>query len=153
MHGHTQVVAVPKPAAGAGFTVNVSGSTEWVPRSLVFTLTCSADVANRYVTVEYREGTGVTLCVNAAGLVFVANDVFRLAFSSRRGVGEWATGTDVLVPLEPLNLPDECSIVCNVANMAAADQLSGIVLAVEQRDLAEYVPGYGLAAVPAGAGR
>jgi hypothetical protein len=132
------VVAVPQPAVAAGVTIPVSGSSEWVPRSLVFTLACDANAGNRYVTVTYQIGAAAVLCVNAAALLLVANDTFRFAFSSRRAVAEWNTGTDILAPLEPMRLGDECSIVVGVSGAKAGDQLSGIVLAVEQYDLGRY---------------
>lgn len=145
-------IAVPQPAAQAGATIPVSGAAEWVPRSLVFTLTCDANAGNRYVTVAYQIGASAVLCVNAAAVLLVANDALRFAFSSRRASAEWNTGTDILAPLEPMRLTDECSIVIGVSGAKAGDQLSGIMLAVEHYDLSEYVDGRLEPAVPAGAG-
>jgi hypothetical protein len=138
MQPAAHVVAVPKPAAQTDVTIPVSGSSEWVPRSLVFTLTCDANAGNRYVTVTYQIGAAAVLCVNAAAVLLVANDVFRFAFSAHRAVAEWNTGTDILAPLEPMRLGDECSIVVGVSGAKAGDRLSGIVLAVEQYDLGQY---------------
>jgi hypothetical protein len=139
------VIAVGKPAAGGGFTVEVPGAVLWRPVALVFTQVNAAAVASRYTTVSYQQGSGVVLAVNAAPVLTTTGETWRFVGSAWRTVSEWNTGTDILFPLAPILLDDECSIVVAIASANAGDQLSGITLTVEQYDLNEYVPGYGLA--------
>lgn len=135
MRGRPHLVTVPSVTGTAGVAFDVPGPVEWLPRAIVFTYTASADVANRFVHVAYRDGLNNVYCVNAAGLVLVASDAFRFAGSSRRGNGEWAANTNVLFPLEPLRLPGEHNILITATGIVAADVISGVALLVEQFDL------------------
>lgn len=121
-----QVVAIDNPAAGVDVLQALDPRySQWL-LSLVFTLTTSAVAGNRYVTVEYLDGTNTAFCVNAAGVAVLAGSTQRFAGSSERGEGEWATGTDVLFPLMPLQLEGGHTLSINVANMDVADTLTGI---------------------------
>jgi hypothetical protein len=135
VRGSPRSIPTPSRTGTGGVAFDVPGSAEYLPRAVVFTYTASAAAANRFVNVQYRDGSGNVYCVNAAGLVLVANDALRFCGSSRRGAGEWAANTDVLFPLEPLLLPAEHSIVITATNIQAADVISGITLLVEQFDI------------------
>ncbi len=115
-----------RPSAGAGFSLLIDGAYIWRLVSAVFTLTTSATVANRYVTLEYQGDDGTAYCVNAAGVVVTASSTQRFAFGLGRGNSEWATGTDILAPLSPVFLHGSDTLAIVVGNIDTTDQLSGI---------------------------
>lgn len=151
MHGSVHLLTPPKPAAGGGFTVEVPGAVLWRPVSVVFTQVNAVAVASRYTTLSYVYAGTTTFCVNAAAVLTTSGETWRFCYSAHRTVAEWNTGTDILLPLEPALLTDECTLVVAIAAANAGDQLSSIAVAVEQFDRADYIPGLGLQphAVPA----
>lgn len=135
-----QVVLQGQPvAAGAPFVLVMDSTYAWRPLACIFTLQTSGAAANRYVTVEYQRVAGPTWCVNAAAVLSTAGEVDRYVGSATRGAAEWNTGTDVLFPLEPLWLAGGDQLAVEVANMDAADQLSGLVFVFDrvQPDIGE----------------
>jgi hypothetical protein len=129
-------IANPAAAADGVFTVDGRGLRRLV--SIVFTLTTSADVADRYVTVEYEGGDGLPFAVNAAGVLVTALSTQRFAGSISRGNSEWNTGTDVLFPLEDVFLYPSNVLRINVAAVQATDALSGIRGVLERFPLDWY---------------
>lgn len=121
-------VASTSPAAGASFSHVLDPRYTQRLLSAVFTLTTSAVVASRYVTLEVKDGTNTAFVVNGAGVNVLASSTQRFVGSSERGQGEWATGTDVFFPLLPVELYGGLTLTINVANIDTTDQLSGIRL-------------------------
>lgn len=117
------------PAAGASYTYTV---TPWDRMRLVFcTFTLATDVnaANRYVTIEYPGADGVSVLTDAATVVVTANTTAqRFVGTIFRGTAEWNTNTDVFFPLSGIWLEVGRTVVINVANIQAGDQLSKIRL-------------------------
>lgn len=120
------------PAAGANFTHNVDGKYVSRLKSCVFTLTTSAQAANRYVTVEYAARSATPFAVSAGGVFVTASTTVRFAGAINRGVSEWSTSgsdlTDVLFPLSTAFLSAGYQIKIKVANIDATDALSAIQL-------------------------
>jgi hypothetical protein len=129
-----------KPAAGANFSLAIDARWRWRIVTAVFTLVTDANAANRYVTLEYQDGSGVALVVDAAAVVVTANSTQRFAGSTARGVAEWAANTDVLFPLTPVFLDGGGALTINVANKQVTDQLSAIRFLVDRfpTDLENY---------------
>lgn len=118
-----------QPAAGASFTLKLSGDHVRRLVSVVFKLTTDANAANRYCTVEYQGDNGNAFSVNAAAVVVTASTTNqRFAGSADRGTSEWNTGTDVLFPLAPIFLHGGDTVKINVGSVQAGDQLSAIEL-------------------------
>lgn len=117
------------PAAGASYTYIVK---PWDRMRLVFctfTLATDANAANRYTTIEYPGPDGVSVLADGATVVLTANTAAqRFIGAYQRGTAEWNTNTDVFFPLSGIWLEVGRTIVINVANVQAGDQLSKIRL-------------------------
>lgn len=123
-------VIPPRPAAGAEFEHEI-GATVTRPASVIVTLATSADVADRYLTVQYRQD-GTAYAISGAAVVASANTTARFIFSRAYAQPWWTDDTDdVYVPLDPSFLDPGHTLTIAVANIQAADQLSGIVLQLE----------------------
>lgn len=125
------------PAAGSSFSLQMDGRYVSRLTSIVFTLTTSATVANRYVTVEFQGDDGTAWCVNAAAFVVAASATQRFAGQVGRGSGEQAAGTDILFPLAPVFIHGGDTLAIVVGNVAAADTLTGIRMVFDRFPTAE----------------
>lgn len=125
--GFQDPLNIANPGANTNVVYPIDGRGLRRLVSLVFTLHTDANVANRYVTVEYVGGDGLAFSVNAAGVVVTAGtSAQRYAGTLGRGQAEWATGTDILFPLEALFLHPGDSLQILVANKQAGDTLTNI---------------------------
>lgn len=132
------------PAAGSSFSLTLDPAYRHVLVHAVFTLTTAVAAANRYTTVQYTYGDGVAAWVNAAAVVQTASSAQRYVGSKDRGSSEWNTGTDVLFPISPMFLDGGGVFSIAVANIAGADQLSGIYLTFDLYPTSDSVmPDYG----------
>lgn len=126
-------IDVTSPSAGANATVTVPGDYGIRVLAATATLTTSATVANRFLSLDYISGRGVTYVRNGAGLVVTAsttNQAFH--WNVARTVAEWAANTPVFVPLFGYFLQPGWVVQFTVDNIQAADQLSAIRLVVER---------------------
>jgi hypothetical protein len=133
--GYQDFVPLTTPAAGANLSFTVEGRA-WV-RLLAArcSITTSATVANRFVSLDYVNGRTVTQARNAAGLVVTASTTALVfEWSSSRSRAEWATNTPVLVPLLPIFLAPGTVVQITVDNIQAADQISAASLTLERFD-------------------
>lgn len=124
---------VTTPAAGATASLTIDG--RWQARVIGarLSITTDANVANRFVSLDYVDQNGVTRLRNAAGLVVTASTTGQaFEWSSNRTVAEWAANTPVLVPLAPFFLPAGWSVKFAVDSIQATDAISGLRLWVEQ---------------------
>lgn len=126
-YGHGRSYQEPfrgvNPAAGVSFSLALSGKFRHRIKSCVFTLTTDANVANRYVTLEYEGDDGNPIWINAAAVVVTASSTQRFVGSSDRTVSEWAANTDVLFPIDKMFL-DAGTLKINVAGVQAGDALT-----------------------------
>lgn len=126
-------VPVATPAAGASQTVGVTGENYVRVLAARASLTTSAAVANRLLTMDFINGRGQTFVQNGASVLVTASttgQVFEWDFD--RTVSEWNTGTPVWAPVVDVFLPPGFSIKFNLAGADAADQLSGLLLWIER---------------------
>jgi hypothetical protein len=140
-HGRTeQTTIVPgtagapvAPAAGATYTYTL---TRYDRARLVFaavTLATDANVANRYLTIEYLDGAGVAIVADGAAVTVSASTTAqRFVGVLRRGTSEWATNTDVFFPLCGVWIEAGQRVKVSVANIQATDQLSNIRLTFDR---------------------
>lgn len=124
--GVQEPFAIANPAAGSGAAFVCDGRGLRRLLSLVFTLTTDANAANRYVTVEFQGNDANAYCVNAAGVTVAASTTQRFAGTISRGQGEWASGSDILYPLESLFLYPGDTLRVVVAAIQAGDTLTKI---------------------------
>ncbi len=136
--GEQEPFAIANPGAAQAATFTVDGRGLRRLNTIVFTLTTDANVANRYVTVEYRGGDGLAYCVNAAAVVVLAGSTQRFAGSIGRGVSEWATGTDVLFPLDDVFLYASDVLRVGVSGVQAGDTLTAIRGVLERFPVDRY---------------
>lgn len=127
-----QVVIGTAPGAGLNFTYPQDG--RYIERiiSCVFTLTTSATVANRYVTLEYADGGGNSFAVDAAAAVVTAGSTQRFAGSMSRGTSSVAASTDVIFGLTPVFLYTGWTLKILVASIAAGDTLTKIAFLTDR---------------------
>ena len=130
--GYEELVRGIVPAAGSSFTLAIPGETETRAVSIVATLTTGAAVANRYLTCQYLNNNGEVYSVNGAAVVVTANTTQRFVWQLGRGAAEWASGTDVFCPLQDIFLEPGHQLQLNVANIQAADTLTGIQLVLQR---------------------
>lgn len=125
--------AAAAPAAGASYTYTLTRFDRWRLVFVTFALTTDATAGNRYVTLEYAGGDGVSFTADAAAVeVTPSTTAQRFVGQYRRGPGEWNTGTDVFFPLCGIWLEAGRTIKVNVASIGAADQLSNIRLTFDR---------------------
>jgi hypothetical protein len=129
---YEQVFVGTSPAAGSNFVQVMDSRYVWVLVGIVFTLTTDANVANRYVTVEYAQDGQNPYAVSAAGVLFTAGGVQRYVGAINRGVAEWNTGTDVLFPLAAGYLRGGSSLTVRVGAIQVGDTLTKIVLTFDK---------------------
>lgn len=137
--GFLTVIPQTSPAAGANLPLDL-GRAEWyVIRAVMATLTTDANVASRFLSVDYNLGTRSTTMRNAATVLVTAsttNQVFQ--FDNQHTVSEWNTGTMVFAPLAPIPLAPGWIAKLTVDSIQAGDQLSAVSVLVEQFERRDF---------------
>lgn len=129
-----EVVRVPSPPAGAGFTVPVSGAETWRVLAVTFVLNTAAGGGARLPRVEYIDGSGTVFAF--AGAPFTVAGALSSAFSFVVGALQFGANGAAQIggPLPDLTLDVNTSIGVAVDAIAGADQLGDIRLYVEQQN-------------------
>lgn len=120
------------PGAGANFTSALDAQYAYRLVGVLFTLTTSVAVANRYVTIEYLDGDAVSDLADGPTVLQTAGSAQRYVGSIAQTASEWNTGTDVRFGLTPIYLRDGAQFKINVANIQAADTLTLIRFVVDR---------------------
>jgi hypothetical protein len=130
--GFLEVVIGANPTAGNPFALTLDG--RYISRLIAanFTVTTSAAVASRLVTVDYADGNGNIAVSNGAAVSVLAGSAQVFSFNMARGTSEWNTGTAVFAPLFDFMLEPGRILQINVGNIQAADTLTKIVLSFER---------------------
>lgn len=121
------------PAAGAGFVLPLDSRWWWYIKSVRFTLTTSAVVANRFVTVDYQDAEGNTWArspspvVQAAG---VANQGYE--FAPRNIAVSGIAAQPIFADLVGLWIPPGWRLAISVALIDVGDQLGAPRIYVEK---------------------
>lgn len=121
-----QVASVPNPAAGADAIMPNPG--DFVSRTLcaTFTLTTSAVVANRGVTIEVSDGT-TTFFRSGASFVQAASTVRNYGLiASGADFGDAGTIFHIPIPTNGLIILPGFQARTRVVNIQAGDQISAI---------------------------
>lgn len=146
--GYQDIVPVTTPAAGANASFTVEGRN-WV-RVLAAraNLTTDANVANRFVSLDYITARGTTYARNAAGLVVTASTTNqKFEWNAQRTDAQWAANTPVLLPVFPIFLAPGTVVQFTVDSIQATDALTLLTLLIERFDTGSL--GYGVGFVPA----
>lgn len=125
-YGLPEYVQATSPAAGGGFTQEVTGSFYVRLVCLFARLVTDANAANRTLRLEYRDADGNVYDVMGNPVTYPANTTEDYSFSAFQAVGEWEVDATNLVPLHPVLLPPTHDFTLTVDNVQAGDQLSRI---------------------------
>lgn len=128
----TEPLKGTSPAAGSNYSLTVSGAYAERFSVCKFTLTTSATVANRIVTVDYiYPGTGT---IAEAGPTVIQTASSTGVYNGRIGFGpsDWNTGTAAFFGLPDIILLPGMQLQINVANIDATDALSSIFFVRER---------------------
>jgi hypothetical protein len=143
--GRTVVVNGDKPAAGVGFALtnpylresrrDAGGVATLI--AVTFELVTDANVANRFVSVDYADDQQVYARNGVQGAVAASTNPARFTFQAYRGQSEANTNADVFAPLLPVSFPAGHRLLVAIANVAAGDQLDKLrfVFVVTDADL------------------
>lgn len=145
--GYQDFIALPQPAAGANLAFTIDGRSTVRVVGARCNVTTDANVANRFVSLDYINARAQTMMRNAAGLVVTASTTNqKFEWNAQRTDAQWAANTPVLLPLFPLFLSPGSVVQITVDSIQAADQISLASLVVERFDTGSL--GYGVGFVP-----
>lgn len=121
------------PAAGAVQTLTVPGEYNMRVVAATLTITTDANVANRFVSLDFINARGITYVRNAASVLLTASTTAQSFYwAIDRTVAEWNTGTPVFVPLLNAFLPPGFAVKFAVDSIQATDAISNLHLWVEK---------------------
>jgi len=129
-HGRafSQVLRVPKPAAGAGFTYTNDGYYWEAIDTVAFQLVTSNGVANRQVTLSILDGGGVALATLPSASVQTASLAWQYTWSTEFSNFNTVVALAVTAPLPYVLLEPSFSIKVAVGAVDSGDQISNIRL-------------------------
>jgi hypothetical protein len=133
--GYQDFIPLTTPAAGANLSFTVAGDRFIRILGARATITTSATVANRFVSLDFINARAQTWMRNAAGLVVTAsttNQAFE--WIGQRTDAQWAANTPVLLPVYPIFLYPGMVVQITLDSIQAADQISLASLTVERFD-------------------
>lgn len=143
--GYLDTITPPDPAAGAGITIDLQRQRWVILHSVRVSLTTSATVASRFVSLDYVGRGGITMMRNAATALVTASTTGQVfQWDQQHSLSEWNPGTMVFAPLYPLPLPAGWQVQINVDSIDTTDQLSGCRVILERFypfDQGELQPG------------
>lgn len=126
--GYWELLEQRNPAAGSAFIFQIPGET-WVRLSVVrFTLTTSAAVANRYASVDIRDGDQSVIARFMSPNALAASLTRGYTFIPEFGGFTSSAGNEEIGPLTDAWLFPGSSVRITAANLDAADQISGAFL-------------------------
>lgn len=124
------VVVVAAPAAGVELSAVVPAGVNWLVRSLRYSLTTSAAVANRFSTVVFQDGIGNTFAQIPAGGTQAASLTFTYTLANGLPVSVQNNISTTGLPTE-CRMPGGWAIKTLTSAIQAADQYSAMVLELE----------------------
>ena len=133
-HGHafTQRLAVPSPAAGAGFTIPADSRYWRIFDLIAFQRVTGSNAANRPVTRKYLDGDGVAIATLPSASVQTASLTWQYTWSTEFSNFNTVVGLAVTSPLPYTLLPPGFSASVTVGAVDAADAITNIRVMSEQ---------------------
>lgn len=129
------------PAAGAHFVQPIEGGYFARLLSVHCRLVTSADVADRTVVVEYRDGQDQRYMLSGAPVSQTASSTNDWDFAVGTPRAEWPVDSSILVPLAAAILEPGQDFRIYVSGIEATDQLSAIRYTWERFYSSSPVPG------------
>jgi hypothetical protein len=120
------------PAAGASFVFDIEGRYYLRLLTLAFTVVTSADVADRYIALEYRNAANQRFAVFGAPVAQTAGTTTEYLFNAWQNQAEWPVSAGVIVQLGPILLPPGYDFAITATNMAATDAISAVRFMAER---------------------
>lgn len=129
-HGRafSEVLTVPAPAVGVGFTYTNDGRYWELLDSISFRLVSDANAANRQVTLTITDGAGSALATLPSASLQVASKTYDYTFSPQFNTFNTVVANAITLPLPELFLQPAYSIVVAIGAVQAGDQVSAIRL-------------------------
>lgn len=124
--GGPELVYGAAPAAGADFSAEVEAGYFMRLISVFCRLVTDANVADRELVVECRDGQDQRFALFGAPVTVSASDTVDYAFSAYQPRAEWPVDDSIIVPLGPVLLVPSWDFRLHVVNVQAGDQLSRI---------------------------
>lgn len=133
-HGRafSEVLALPSPAADAGFTFTNDGFYWLYIDSLSFQLVTDSNAANRLVTLTVADGTGVALATVPSAAALTASKTGHYTYLDGYSATTGATDGPFLNMFPGVFLQPQYSITVAIGAGQAGDQLSNIRLYAER---------------------
>jgi hypothetical protein len=132
--GLTDWFSVTSPAAGANASFTVGGRNVQGLRVLVAlaSITTDANVASRFVSLDYIDARSVTRARHAATTFVTASTTGQvIQWDQAHAFSDFNTGTMDFVPLTDVILTPGWTVQVTVDSKQAGDQLSAISFVVE----------------------
>lgn len=133
--GYQDFVQIANPGNGLNASFTVEGRNFVRVIGARATLTTDANVANRFLSLDYINARVTTFLRNAAGLVVTAsttNQAFE--WNAQRTDAQWAANTPVLLGVYPCFLAPGTVVQFTVDNKQATDTLTNVSLLIERFD-------------------
>lgn len=127
-HGRafSEASPVPSPAAGNGFSIKIDSKYWERIASLSFQLTTSSTTANRQVTLNVKDGTGMQLAAFPAASVQAASLVYQYTFLPTVSTFSTVVGLNVLSPAPAFFLQPEWTLNVTVGTIDTTDAIVNI---------------------------
>lgn len=130
--GWQQPIYVPAPAAGANWSHKVDGRYFERLLTVTFVVATDAVVANRVPLVQLLDGNGTVVTAVPAGGTVVASSSLQSYLAVNNPVLAGAASGGSFGFLPDLLVPPDWTWRSQVAGLDVADQISGVVLLVQQ---------------------
>lgn len=129
-HGHafSQVLTVPAPAAGSGFTYTNDGFYWELVDLVSFQLVSNGNAANRQVLLTIADGSGVALASLPAASVQIASKTYQYTWSTEFSSFNTVVSNAITGPLPSIFLQPTYSVAVTVGALDAGDQISNVRL-------------------------
>ena len=150
-YGARELITVTSPAAGANASLKVSKAGAYRLLSVVCTLATDANVANRWVELDYQTDDGRVYCRNGGAPIITASTTVNVCWKLGVGNSDFASSgsdyTPIVYPLGSFPIPQGDALAIVVGNKQAGDQLSAIRFYLEE--IVEGPRGYRVGRQPA----
>jgi hypothetical protein len=145
--GYQDFVPLPQPAAGANLAFTVESRNLIRVLGARCNVTTDANVANRFVSLDYINARGQTMMRNAVATVVVGSTTnLKFEWNAQRADGAFVANCPVLAPVFPLFLSPGSQVQITVDSIQVGDQISLASLVIERFD--SGAPGYKIGFVP-----
>jgi hypothetical protein len=132
-----QLVNMPNGTGTSPSVYTVAGGAAMWPLSVMCRLTCSAVVADRKVSLEWRTPDGLRYLLAGTSAVVQASDVTSFCWQPNVGTGVWVVEDAIIQPLPEQYVMPAFKLAVVVGNGDAGDVLDQVMLSARFDPLAE----------------